>query len=145
MKAKVIDDRGQKAIALIFQKGDEFIDGLTAFARENKLGGSHFTAIGAFRDVMLGYFDPETNKYSQIPIVEQVEVLSLVGDIALKDNMPQVHAHAVVGKSDGTAHGGHVLEAHVWPTLEVILTESPKHLRRKTDSETGLALIDLDI
>jgi len=77
--------------------------------------------------------------------VEQVEVLSLVGDIALKDNMPQVHAHAVVGKSDGTAHGGHVIEAHVWPTLEVILTESPKHLRRKTDSETGLALIDLDI
>jgi len=53
MKAKVIDDRGQKTIALIFQKGDEFIDGLTAFARENKLGGSHFTAIGAFRDLVI--------------------------------------------------------------------------------------------
>jgi predicted DNA-binding protein with PD1-like motif len=144
MKARLIDERGPKTFALIFDKGEEFIDGLTSFARENALGGSHFTAIGAFRDVMLGYFDRETKKYKKIPMVEQVEVLSLVGDIALKDNMPQVHAHVVVGKSDGTAHGGHILEAHVWPTLEVILTESPKHLRRKIDLETGLALIDLD-
>jgi predicted DNA-binding protein with PD1-like motif len=143
MKAKLIDEAAEKTFALIFDKGEEFIDGLTSFAKENELGGSHFTAIGAFRDVMLGYFDRETNKYRQIPMVEQVEVLSLIGDIALKDNMPQVHAHVVVGKSDGTAHGGHILEAHVWPTLEVILTESPNHLRRRIDPETGLALIDL--
>jgi len=70
-------------------------------------------------------------------------VLSLVGDIALKDERPQVHAHVVFGKADGSAHGGHVLEAHVWPTLEVVLTESPKHLHRKFDPETGLALIDV--
>ena len=93
---------------------------------------------------MLGFFQPETNSYRQIPVVEQVEVLSLAGDIALKDNIPDVHAHVVVGKSDGTAHGGHVIEAHIWPTLEVILIESPKHLRRRVDLETGLALIDLD-
>ena len=85
----------------------------------------------------LGYFDRQSKKYKEIPIEEQVEVLSLVGDIALKDRAPQVHAHVVVGKSDGTAHGGHILKAHVWPTLEVVLTESPKHLRRKIDAETG--------
>ena len=70
---------------------------------------------------------------------EQVEVLSLVGDIALDRGEPKLHAHAVVGKSDGTAHGGHVLEAWVWPTLEVMLTESPKHLCRKFDPASGLA------
>lgn len=144
MKSKLIDEREQKTFALIFDKGDEFIDQLTSFAKENELTGSHFTAIGAFRDVMLGYFDREKKKYKQIPIVEQMEVLSLVGDIALKGNTPQVHAHVVLGKADGTAHGGHILEAHVWPTLEVVLTESPKHLHRKTDPETGLALIDAD-
>jgi predicted DNA-binding protein with PD1-like motif len=69
-------------------------------------------------------------------------VLSLVGDIALDGLEPKVHAHVVVGKADGTAHGGHVLEAHVWPTLEVIITTSPAHLRRKHDPETGLALLD---
>ena len=49
----------------------------------------------------------------------------------------------VLGKSDGAALGGHLLEAHVRPTLEVTLVESPKHLRRKHDQETGLALIRL--
>jgi predicted DNA-binding protein with PD1-like motif len=144
MKAKLIDERGQKTFAVIFDKGDEFIDELTSFAKQNELGASHFTAIGAFRDVMLGYFDRQTKKYQEIPIVEQLEVLSLVGDIALKGNIPQIHAHVVLGKADGTAHGGHILEAHVWPTLEVVLTESPKHLHRKIDPETGLALIELD-
>ena len=143
MKSKLIDETGQKTFALIFDKGDEFIDQLTSFANENDLKASHFTAIGAFRDVMLGYFDRDNKKYKEIPLVEQVEVLSLVGDIALKGKIPQVHAHVVLGKADGTAHGGHILEAHVWPTLEVVLTESPKHLHRKTDPETGLALIDI--
>jgi predicted DNA-binding protein with PD1-like motif len=143
MKAKLIDDSGQKTLAVIFDKEDEFIGLLTSFAKETGLGASHFTAIGAFRDVILGYFDRDTKKYQEIPMEEQVEVLSLVGDIALKDGVPQVHAHVVVGKSDGTAHGGHILKAHVWPTLEVVLTESPKHLSRTTDAETGLALIDL--
>jgi len=143
MKAKLIDETGQKTFAVIFDKGDEFVRELTSFAQENDLGASHFTAIGAFRDVTLGYFDRDSKKYKQIPIEEQVEVLSLVGDIALKDKDPQIHAHVVVGKADGTAHGGHILRAHVWPTLEVVLTESPKHLSRTTDAETGLALIDL--
>jgi uncharacterized protein len=143
MRSKQLAQNGQNTFALIFDKGDELISGLTSFAATNRLGGSHFTAIGAFSDVMLGYFDRQAKGYKKIRIAEQVEALSLVGDIALKGNSPQVHAHIVVGKADGTAHGGHVLEAHVWPTLEVILTESPHHLCRKIDEETGLALIDL--
>jgi len=143
VRSKKLTQNGQNTFALIFDKGDELISGLTSFALANRLGGSHFTGIGAFSDVMLGYFDRQAKDYKKIPIAEQVEALSLVGDIALKGNTPQVHAHIVVGKADGTAHGGHILEAHVWPTLEVILTESPRHLCRKIDDETGLALVDL--
>ena len=54
-----------------------------------------------------------------------------------------MHAHVVVGRRDGTAHGGHLLRARVWPTLEVVLAESSAELRKKHDDETGLALIDL--
>lgn len=144
MKAKLIQEQGEKTFALIFDTGDEVASGLLEFARSNRLAGSHFTAIGAFSDVTLGYFDWERKEYMKIPVREQVEVLSLVGDIALKDGQPQVHAHVVVGKSDGTAHGGHLLEAHVRPTLEVIVVESPKHLRRTHDAASGLALINLD-
>jgi predicted DNA-binding protein with PD1-like motif len=70
-------------------------------------------------------------------------VLALTGNIALKGDEPKLHPHIVVGKSDGSAHGGHLLGGHVRPTLEVIVTESPVHLHRRSDPETGLALLRL--
>ena len=149
MRAKVINEgagtvsRRERTFAVIFDKGDEVITGLTTFAREHRLTACHCTAIGAFSDLTVGFFDWETKDYVKIPINEQVEVLSLVGDIALKDGQPMVHAHEVVGKSDGTAHGGHLIEGHVRPTLEVILVESPHFLQRTHDEESGLALIDV--
>jgi predicted DNA-binding protein with PD1-like motif len=137
----LLDSNGAKTWAVIFETGDEFASGMQRFAEENRLSASSFTAIGAFRELVLGYFDWEKKDYRKIPIREQVEVLSLIGDIALDKGKPKVHAHVVVGKSDGTAHGGHILEAHVRPTLEVILTETPKHLEKQYDAESGLALI----
>ncbi len=141
MHSKRIGGNGDKTFAVIFETGDEVMSGLLDFARRQQLEGAHFTAIGAFSDVVLGYFDWEKKDYRHIPVREQVEVLSLVGDVALKDGQPQVHAHAVLGRSDGAACGGHLLEAHVRPTLEVILAESPQHLVRKLDPQSGLALI----
>jgi len=131
----------QRTHVLVFDKGDEVMAELLEFAREHGITSGHLTAIGAFSDVTLGFLDPETREYRRIPLHEQVEAVSLVGDVALKDGEPQVHAHVVVGRSDGTAYGGHLLEAHVWPTLEVVLVESPAHLRRVLDEETGLPLI----
>ena len=145
MRAKLIHDGTEKTWAVIFRHGDEVVEGLKDFARRQELAGSHFTAIGAFSEVTLAYFNWESKQYIQIPVREQVEVLSLVGDIALKpDGSPEVHAHAVVGRSDGTTLGGHLMAGHVRPTLEVMLVESPRHLQRKQDPESGLALIDLD-
>ncbi len=144
MKTQLLNAQGEKTYAVIFDTGDEVIGGLQQFAQEYHLTASHFTAIGAFSDVTLGYFDRERNDYKKIPVHEQVEVLALIGDIAQDKGSPRIHAHVVVGTSDGTTRGGHVLEAHVWPTLEVIVTESPAHLRRTHDPATGLSLIDLD-
>jgi len=142
MKSKLIyEHHGEKTYALIFDTGDEAMAGLVEFARQNSLGGARFTAIGAFREVTLGYFDWESKEYKHIPVGEQVEVLSLIGDVALEDGEPKVHAHVVVGRSDGSTRGGHLIEARVRPTLEVILTESPAHLRKHHDPESGLALI----
>jgi len=142
MKSKAINEK-PKTFAIVFEKGDEVLEGLKRFAREEQLGASQFTAIGAFSEVLLGFFNFEKRDYKRIPVNEQVEVLSLIGDVALEDGDPKIHAHVVLGKSDGTACGGHLLEAFVRPTLELILTESPKHLQRVMDDETGLALIEL--
>jgi uncharacterized protein len=142
MKSVVLEATGAKTWALIFDKGDEPVAGLTAFAKAEKLGGAHFTAIGAFSEVTLGYFDRAARDYKKTPLREQVEVLSLIGDVALDGGEPKVHAHVVVGLADGQTRGGHLLAARVWPTLELVLVESPRHLRKRHDPETGLALID---
>jgi predicted DNA-binding protein with PD1-like motif len=143
MKSKLISDGPQRTYAVVFATGDEVIEGLTQFAKDNGLAASQFTAIGAFSAAVLGYFDWSAKDYLRIPVREQVEVVSLVGDVATKDGKPHLHAHVVVSRRDGHALGGHLLEAHVRPTLEVVLTESPAHLRREHDAETGLALIRL--
>ena len=135
------DEGGQRTHLLVFEQGDEVMSTLETFARDHELSAATFTAIGAFSDARLGYLSWESKEYEEIPLPEQVEVLMLAGDVALQDGEPKLHAHAVVGKRDGSAHGGHLLEAHVRPTLELVLVEPPVHLRKQIDPETGLALI----
>jgi uncharacterized protein len=141
MRHRLIN-QAPKTFALIFETGDELAEGLKQFATEQKLGAASFKAIGALSSVELGWFDWNDKKYHpSVTLDEQLELLSLIGDVALKDGKPAVHAHAVVGKKDGTAHGGHLLKAHVRPTCEVILTESPTHLKKVIDPEAGIAVI----
>jgi predicted DNA-binding protein with PD1-like motif len=133
---------GRRTVAVIFDSGEEVIQGLTAMATDRHWGGSHFTAIGAFERVELAYFDWARKTYDRLPLDEQVEVLALTGDIAIDEQgRPKVHAHVVVGRRDGTTRGGHLMAGHVRPTLEVVLTESPVQLVRYPDPDSGLALI----
>jgi len=141
MKSKQIDT---ETWAVVFDRGDEAVAGLESFAREQGLTAASFTGIGAFSEATLGYFDWESKEYEEIPVSEQVEVLSLIGDVAEKDGEPALHAHVVVGLRDGSARGGHLLRGVVRPTLEVVLRRSPAHLRKRHDPASGLALIDLD-
>lgn len=142
MKSKLVNENA-KIYVLVFESGNEVVEGLTNFAKKAGISAASITAIGAFSDVDLGYFSIEEKDYKKIPVREQVEVLSLIGDISLYNDQPKLHAHVIVGKADGTAHGGHLLSAHVRPTLEVILTELPIYLHREMDTESGIPLIKL--
>jgi uncharacterized protein len=143
MKAALLHEhQGLRTFAVVLASGDEAMAALAGFAAERHLKATQFTAIGAFSRVVVAYFDWETKKYQNRPIDEQVEVLSLIGDISIERGTPKVHAHAVVGKADATAHGGHLVEGHVRPTLEIVLTEAPRHLQRRYDPASGLSLID---
>ena len=144
MKSKLLqENNGIRTFALVFDKDDAVRETLLEFARTNRFSDAHLSAIGAFSEVTLGYFDRQRKTYKPIPVHEQVEVLAFSGNIVQREGKPALHAHVVVGKSDGTAHGGHFLGGKVWPTLEMIVTEMPVALRRSHDEETGLALINL--
>ena len=144
MKSKLIHESdGQRTYAVVMSAGDEAISCLERFAREVGLSAAGLTAIGAFRHAELAYFDWETKLYIPIPVDDQVEVASLIGDVAIgPDGKPAIHAHAVLGTRTGTAVAGHLKKAEVRPTLEVIVTESPAHLCKRHDPASGLALID---
>jgi uncharacterized protein len=133
---------GQRTFAVVLETGEEVMASLQSFAEKQSIAAAQFTAIGALSDVVLMYFDWQKKKYTPIPVREQVEVASMIGDVAqAPSGGPALHIHLVVGKHDGSAMAGHLGEAHVRPTLEVILTESPAHLRKAKDPESGLALI----
>ena len=144
MKWKLFKNGEATTSVLVFDSGDEVVSGLIEFAKEQRLRAANFAGIGACERVTFGFFELDQKNYKKIEINEQVEVMSLLGNVSVReDDEPKVHGHIVVGKSDGTAHGGHLLEAHVRPTLEIFLFAHAGRLQRKMNESVGLALIDL--
>lgn len=143
MKSKLINEGPERTFAVVLDAGEEVMAVLQQFAVQQGLAASRVSAIGAFERAEVGFFEVDRQDYHRIPVDTQVEVLSLAGDIALDGQQPRLHLHAVLGRRDGSTVGGHLLGAVVRPTLEVLLTESPSHLRRVCDPRFGIALIDL--
>lgn len=140
----VLSEAGRRTFVLVLDTGEEAFAAIARFAAENGLSGAALTALGAFERCTVGWFDLKKKSYRPIEIDRECEVLGLVGDIATGgDGNPRLHLHAVVGLSDGTTRGGHLLKATVRPTLEVTIVESPGHLRRRKRPDLGIALIDL--
>ncbi len=143
MQVQLLSEGEQaKQYAVIFGKGDEAFSGLQDFAEKYHVTSAHFTAIGAVNGATVGWFDPRRKMYKKIPIAGQFEVISMVGDIALFQGKPIVHTHMVLAGADGTTRGGHVLDANVSPTLEVMVTVDAIAMQKRLDPETDLTLID---
>lgn len=144
MKSKSIKEGGGRVLVLILDQGEEAFKAIADFANQERLDGASLTAIGAFSSAEIGWFDLATKKYKSIDVQEQCEVLSLIGDIARGDDgKSSLHLHAVLGLQDGSVRGGHFLSGVVRPTLEVVISETATHLRRKKRADLGIALISI--
>lgn len=132
-----------RTFVLRLAEGEEVTSTILDFAADQQIGSGEITGIGALSDVVLGFFEMRTRDYHRNTVNEQVEVVSLVGNLAEQNGKPKLHAHIVVARRDAVALGGHLLSGHVRPTLELIITDSPSHLQRRTDPKTGLPLLDL--
>jgi predicted DNA-binding protein with PD1-like motif len=139
--SRIIGQRPRRVQVVVCEKGDDPVREVTEAVRSAGIRAAQVTAVGALRAATLGYFDRETKQYLPIEVEEQVEVLSIVGDIAVKDGEPVLHAHAVLGRRTGETVGGHLQGGAVWPTLEVVVSEVGPELAKEVDPETGLALI----
>jgi uncharacterized protein len=145
MKSRLVaENHGQRTFVVVLDTGDEALAALTAFAVSEAIRGASLTALGAFERATVGWFDLEAKTYRSIPVDQQCEVLSAIGDVAEDEaGKPSLHVHAVLGLSDGSTRGGHLLRGFVRPTLEVTVVETPTHLHRTKRPELGIALIDL--
>lgn len=141
MRTEEIHQPTGRVLVVVCDTDDEPISAIGAALRRHELHAGRVTAVGGFESAEVGWFDRERGDYRRIPVREQVEVLSLVGDVAARDGAPALHVHAVLGRRDGSTVGGHLLSARVWPTLEVIVTEVAPELAKRVDPATGLALI----
>ena len=144
MRSKIIEDADVVTYVVVCGPGDEAVVALEQFARAERLEASQVTAVGGFERATVGWFDHTAKDFRRIPVEEQCEVLSLTGDIAEGPDGPSLNVHVVLGLSDGTTRGGHLIEGRVFPTLEVVVTENPAELRKAMHPELGIALIDLD-
>jgi predicted DNA-binding protein with PD1-like motif len=143
MRSKVIVEGSERTFVLILDPSEEAFRSISKFADQQAISGASVTAIGAFVHAKVGWFDIEAKRYKPIAVGEQCEVLSLIGDIAQGDDgKASLHLHAVLGLSDGSVRGGHLLEGIVRPTLEVTIVETAAHLHRKKHPELGIALIE---
>ena len=143
MKVRLLtENRGVKSYAIVLAKDDEVMSGLTDFAKQNKVTSASFTAIGAFSRATVAWFDDSRKEFKLVSIEQQVELVSMIGDIALSGDQPAVHTHVSVASSDGAVRGGHLINAFVFPTLELFMTVYPTPLHKQLDEATGLKLID---
>jgi predicted DNA-binding protein with PD1-like motif len=145
MKNKMISrDGAPKIHVVVLDSGDEAFSALTRFVNEQGVAAASLSAIGAFEKATVGWFDFDKKTYKNIEIDEQCEVLSALGDVAIGDDgKASLHVHIVLGLSDGSTRGGHLLKGVVRPTLEVVVTETPSQLRRKKRDDLGIALIEI--
>jgi len=144
MKSKSVAGADERTFVLILDPGEEAFKAITDFANQQGISGASVSAVGAFAEAKVGWFDLSAKTYKPLPVSEQCEVLSLIGDVAEGDDgKASLHLHAVLGLQDGSVRGGHLLSGSVRPTLEVTIRETVAHLRRKKRPELGIALISI--
>jgi len=121
-------------------KGDEIISRLSSFLKDNSITSGIITGIGAVSFAKIGYYNQTEQKYIAREFNEAMEILSLKGNISIKDNEPFMHLHIVLSKDDFTCIGGHLSEAKIFAFEFEIIEFEGISFQRGFDSDTGLFL-----
>jgi len=143
LRQRLLRDAPQRTFILRLEKGDEVMEALASFAGSEGIRAAEISGIGAFESALIGFYNLEAKEYDRIPVDEETEVLSLLGNLSIADDEPRVHAHVSLGRGDGSAMGGHLFEGRCGATLELFVREEPGELRRAADPDVGLPLLDL--
>ncbi|MFB0543337.1 MAG: PPC domain-containing DNA-binding protein [Candidatus Bathyarchaeia archaeon] len=125
------------------REGTDLLGEILRVAGEEGIGSGVLMVIGRLSGARFGFYLGAEEGYKVEEVEVPVELLSCVGNIALKDGEPAVHAHVVLGDEEGQIYGGHLMEGcTVSPTVELhILKIGGLSLTRHFDARTGLTLL----
>jgi predicted DNA-binding protein with PD1-like motif len=141
MEFSAFGEPDSRRYLLRLDPGERLVESLLRFSKEQDIRGAAFRGLGAVRDAELGWFDLETKTYRSRTFSENLELLSLEGNVARSEGEPAVHVHAVCGRKDLGCVGGHLVEALCTVTVEVWMAESGFPLERVPDERFGLRLL----
>ena len=123
--------------------GEHVQAALVPWLADEGIGYAAVSGLGAVRQVTLSYWNADSRQYETHERAEQMEVVSLVGNVTLKDDAPFLHLHVALGRRDLSLIGGHFNDAIAHPTLEIWLRPEAEAVRRAPDAASGLSLMDL--
>ena len=127
---------------IIIERGEKMAEVLNRTVAEKKILGGMISGLGALKDVELGYYDLEKREYIRKTFSdEDYELISLNGNISLKDGQPYCHVHASLGRSDFSVFGGHLFEATVAVTCEISIVPMQFMPERLLNPDVGIATI----
>jgi predicted DNA-binding protein with PD1-like motif len=124
------------------EKDEEVFPTLIAFCEAHAISNAHFSGIGAAKEISCGYYALEEKKYYFTSYMDIVEVVSLTGNVALKEGKPFIHMHGLFTDRENKAFGGHIEKMTSGIVLEVVLEPLSSAVERVLDEETGLFLLN---
>jgi len=133
----------EKHYMIRFEKGEEIATELQRFCEKEKLYLGKIEAIGAVDKVVIGFFDTVKNEYMTRTISGDHEIVSLIGNLTEMGGNPYLHMHITLADRDYNVRGGHLTEAYVSATCEMVLTTLEGNVTRRRDEVSGLNLLDI--
>ncbi|MFA5991291.1 MAG: PPC domain-containing DNA-binding protein [Candidatus Doudnabacteria bacterium] len=131
----------QRRYILRFDQGEDIIAGTNQFLKDQQISACSISGIGSCSSIELGYYNSHLKEYRRKPFYEELEILSLIGNGALKDGEPFVHAHGIFSQTDFTVMGGHVFKAVVSATAEIFIIKLEGEIKRELNADFNLNLL----
>jgi len=116
----------------------ELASEIAGYCRQNGISsGVVVGIIGSVTSARLNFLRELPGKYETKEYEGPLEIVCAQGSVALKDSELIIHIHIQLAGLDG-CQGGHLVEATVFSTAEVVIGELDYQLYRGTDNYTGL-------
>ncbi len=135
---------GNRNFVIRLEMGDDILAVLRRFAEARKIGAGAFEGIGSLNKAKLGHYDFKTKRYTYEVFEDDLEIITLTGNISTLDKTAVPHAHVTLGRRDFTVVGGHLDEGSSANMVEIVLEKLPGRLAKKRNEQVGLNLLQLE-